>query len=41
MTVGELGEEVAQVGIGLYAVHLAGSDKACEAGPGAANQAKN
>ena len=33
MTVGELGEEVAQVSIGLYAVHLAGSDEACEARP--------
>ena len=33
MAVGELGEEIAQVGVGFHAVHLAGSDQAGEAGP--------
>ena len=36
MTVGKPGEEIAQVGIGFDAVHLAGSDQAGEARPGTA-----
>ena len=33
MAVGEPDEEIAQIGIGLDAVHLAGADQAGEAGP--------
>ena len=36
MTIGQLREQIAQIGIGLDAVHLAGADQAGEAGPVAA-----
>jgi len=33
MTIGQLCEQIAQIGIGLDALHLAGCDQAGEAGP--------
>ncbi len=33
MTIGQLREQIAQIGVGFDAVHLAGTDEAGEAGP--------